>query len=357
MASSAQAVSVAPVPRRAAWIESPAFDLAFLLLAPLVALPVIGASLLGITTATLVAFALAFAHYLSSFSFFFWDENQPRHRARWAAFYLGPLTIVAVFWGLVLLRVPLVIPFVLFFWNTYHVALQSCGIASLYRHRSGVGDPRQKPIVNAAILCTALALALANIETHDEVRPVLLAVWGLLPVALKAASAGVAAFAVARLVLALRDRARRGEGAGGPELAALVTAVAMFHPYLWARSSEAATFAMLIPHYIQYLGLVWLLHRRKFKERSGSRPQLALQRLAASTPLLVAVLAACGLGFLGAKHVFARLGQQASFEALYLLLAFVHFYLDGLFWAFRDPHVRRTIGPYLTGAPAAAGGR
>ena len=41
------------------------------------------------------------------------------------------------------------------------------------------------------------------------------------------------------------------------------------------------------------------------------------------------------------------MGHIEVFEAAYLLLAFVHFYLDGLFWAFRDPHVRRSLGPYL----------
>jgi hypothetical protein len=355
--AAAAAVSLDSGPRRSVWIESPAFDLGFLILAPLVALPIIGASLLGSTAATLLAFVLAFSHYLSSFSFFFWDENQPRHRARWAAFFLGPIVITLAFWALVLLKQAVAIAFVLFFWNAYHVALQSCGLASLYRHRSGVGDPRQKPIVNGAILATTLTLALWNIETHEEVRPVLLAVSPILPTALKLATGAVALLCVARLIAALRERARGGQGATAAEAGALLTAVVMFHPYLWARNSEAATFAMLIPHYIQYLGLVWLLHRRKFRERVGSRGQLALQRLAASTPLLIAVLAACGLGFLGAKHVFTRLGERESFESLYLLLAFVHFYLDGLFWAFKDPHVRRSIGPYLTSAPVPAGAR
>src|SRR5262245_57253000 len=347
----APAALAGPPPGRAAWIESPAFDLGFLILSPLVALPIIVASLAGNTTATVFGVVLALAHYLSTFSFFFWDENQPRHRARWAAFFLGPFVIVVVFWTLLTLRVPLVIQVVLFFWNTYHVALQSCGLASLYRHRSGVRDPAQKPVVNGAILCTTLALALWNIETHEEVQPVLAAVSPSLPLILKVATAGVAAVCLIRLVLALRERSRVGQPATGPELAALVTASVMFHPYLWARNSQAATFAMLIPHYIQYLGLVWLLHRRKFRERSGSRPQQGLHRLSSNTPLLLGVLAVFGLGFLGAKK-YVLPGD--TFEALYLLLAFLHFYLDGLFWAFKDPHVRRSMGPYLTGAPLAA---
>ena len=336
---------------RMSWVQSPAFDLAFFILAPLVALPIIGASLRGIGTATLLAFVLAFSHYMSTFTFFFWDENRPRHRARRLAFVGGPVVIVVVFWGLVAFRVPLVIQFLLFFWNTYHVALQSCGIASIYRHRAGVADPRQKGVVNAAIISANVWFALWNIETHQEVLPVLAALSPLLPGALKAVGGAVTLVFLVRLAKALQRRAAEGRGPTGPELGAVVTGVALFHPYLWVRTSEAATFAMLIPHYIQYLGIVWLLHRRKFREPQGSRGQIVLQHLSANTPTLVLALVAVGLGFLGAKHLFGRIGQAQNFEALYLLLAFVHFYLDGIFWAFKDPHVRRSIGPYLTSAP------
>ena len=48
------------------------------------------------------------------------------------------------------------------------------------------------------------------------------------------------------------------------------------------------------------------------------------------------------------------MGYLAFFEACYLLLAFLYFYADGLFWAFRDPHVRRSLGPYLLRGSSAA---
>jgi hypothetical protein len=37
------------------------------------------------------------------------------------------------------------------------------------------------------------------------------------------------------------------------------------------------------------------------------------------------------------------------FESFYLLVAFLHYYLDGLIWSFRRPHVRQTILPFLLG--------
>jgi hypothetical protein len=126
-----------------------------------------------------------------------------------------------------------------------------------------------------------------------------------------------------------------------------VASVALFHPYLWIPDSARVTFAMLLPHYVQYLALVWLLHRRKFRAATGSTAQALLGRLSAGTLPLLAALASVGLGFFALKELMALSGQVALFESAYLLLAFVHFYVDGLFWAFRDPHVRRSIGPYL----------
>jgi hypothetical protein len=348
-------IAAPAAPRRpaAGWVESPAYDLSFFILAPALTLPLVVGSLLGWRLAALAGFSLAFGHYMTTFSFFFWDENRLRHRTRWAAFLGGPVFIFAAFWLLFAFEVPVVVQLVLFFWNTYHVALQSCGLVSIYRHRAGVLDPGQKATVARAVLSANLWFALWNIETHEEIAPVLAALSPRLADALRLALGVVAALFLARLARSLLDRSAAGRGARLPELGAILAALLLFHPYLWARSSEAATFAMLLPHYVQYLALVWLLHRRKFRQAAGSLPQRLLQRVSSSTPALVTTLLALSLGFLALKPVLGRMGHGEAFEALYLLLAFEHFYLDGLFWAFKDPHVRRSMAPYLTGATGA----
>jgi len=340
------------------WIESPGFDLAFFILAPLVTLPLVYGALYVHNAFALVGFVLAFAHYLSSFAFYFWDENQARNRERWLAFFAGPALITVTFCALVFFRVPFVIQVVLFFWNAVHVARQSCGILSIYRHRAGVSDPGQKQAANAAILATSLWFCLWNIQTHQEVEPVLAAISPRLPFVLWLGAGTVAVAAVGRAVLAFHRRAAAGKPAGLPEIGLFVASLALFHPYLWIPDSGRATFAMLLPHYVQYLALIWLVHRRKFREAVGSRAQVYLHRVSANNFALVLALAAAGLGFFAAKELLTRVGYLALFESAYLLLAFVHFYVDGLYWAFRDPHVRRSLGPYLMqGSPAAAGVR
>ena len=37
--------------------------------------------------------------------------------------------------------------------------------------------------------------------------------------------------------------------------------------------------------------------------------------------------------------------------AVYVLIAFEHYYLDGLIWSFRRPHVRETMLPFLLRRP------
>jgi hypothetical protein len=353
-------VQLLPGPARRSprpWVESPAFDLSFFLLAPLLTLPLVFGIMAGVSRLATVGFLLAFAHYLSTFAFFFWDESRAEHRARWVAFFVGPLVIVAVFWALVVFEIPLFIPFVLFFWNALHVSFQSCGIASIYRHRAGVFDRTQKPLANHAIILTGLWMALWNIETHEQVWPVLTWVSPAFPAVLRGVLGAVALLAVVRLGMGLRRRAQAGQPADALEIGILLTGLTLFHPYLWMNDSEGATFVMLLPHYVQYLGIVWLVHRRRFTQVEGSLAQRGLAQVSRNLVLLTGVLLSGGLAFLAGKVLFRSIGHVEQFEVLYLMLAFVHFYLDGLFWAFRDPHVRRTVGPYLMrgsrSAPAA----
>ena len=273
MSTSTDAIPLRPAalsPPAHHWIQSPAFDLFFFIAAPLVMLPVTMGALWWSNAFALLGFVMAFAHYVSSFTFYLWDENQERHRTRWLAFFGGPVLITVTFCALVLLKVPLIVQVILFFWNTVHVARQSCGILSVYRHRAGVFDPAQKTAANGAILAVSLWLCLWNIETHMEVRAV----------------AGGRVAAPARPAVGGRRRAgpagprpraarllRRGPAPGRrprcPSWPCSPPASRSSTPYLWIADSARATFAMLLPHYLQYLGLVWLLHRRKFTEAYG----------------------------------------------------------------------------------------
>ncbi len=222
---------------------------------------------------------LAFAHYFSTVSFFFWNENREYHRARWLAFAGGPVLITIVYFMLLGFDVPYVVQFVLFFWNTIHVSRQNCGILSIYRNKAGVKDPgmAQRHAANRAIISVSLFLAVWNIDTHKEVSALFGIVSGDLNLYVKIATGALAAICLLQLGLRL---VQRKEMLGLPETLFLASSLAFFWPYLFIRSSEVATFAMLLPHYVQYMALVWLLHRRKFGDvqRRCAGPAAAYER-------------------------------------------------------------------------------
>ncbi len=328
------------------WIETPSFDFLFFILSPIAILPIVLPAFFISPRFALLFFMLSFPHYVSTFAFFFWDENKTRHATRWVAFFAGPVIIAVTYWALFYFHVPRVMQLVLFAWNIFHVGRQSCGILSIYRHRAGVFDPVQKDVTNAAILAGSFFLAFWNIDSHPQWGPLLNDISPRAISLTKVALGVIAGAAVIRMVTTLMQRK---EPVGLPEALFAVTSFVIFTPYLFLHDSSLATAVMLLPHYLQYLGLVWLLHRRRFRSGAeGSPSQRVLQKISANTPLLLVVLAGIGVSFAAASVILRHVGQPTIFESLYLLLAFEHFYLDALFWAFRDRTVRNSIGPYLT---------
>jgi hypothetical protein len=332
----------------AAWIHSPAFDIFLLICAPLATLPIfIGIYLRIPVLAIGGALGLAFTHYASTISFYFWNENKDYYRSRWLAFFGGPLILGIVYFLLIGFAVPFIIQVVVFVWNTWHVSRQNCGILSLYRSRAGVSNLEQKNAANNAIIALSFFLAFWNINTHEEVMGFFGWFSKDLSWIVKVALGAVAAFYVGRLGVALL---RRKEQIGLPEGLFLVASLGFFYPYLFIKDSGYATLAMLLPHYVQYLTLVWLLHRRKFGTGNEGAP-LILRKLSSKLVLLIPALLAFAAFIYVARDFTISAGHEPLFEMMYLFVALEHFYLDGLIWSFRRPHIRQTMLPFLVRRP------
>jgi hypothetical protein len=265
------------------------------------------------------------------------------------AFFAGPIIIVVVFFLLLGFDVPYVIQIILFAWNTFHVSRQNCGILSLYRTRAGVADKgmEQRHAANRAIIACSSFMAVWNLETHKEYQGFFN--WLLpgtnLTGAVKIIAGVLAAYFLIQLALALL---RRKEPIGIPEAMFLGSSLVFFWPYLFIKDSGVATYAMLLPHYVQYMSLVWLLHRRKFGDATTGAP-VPLLRMSSNLLYLLPVLFMVGYGINELRVYADSRGYEWHFESFYLLVAFLHYYLDGLIWSFRQPHVRQTILPFLLG--------
>jgi hypothetical protein len=333
----------------AAWIHSPGFDFLLLIAAPLVTIPIFAGIYLRIPFLAIgCAFALAFSHYMSTMAFYFWKDNREYHRSRWLAFFAGPLVLAVIYGLLIGFEVPYVVQVVLLAWNTWHVSRQNCGILSIYRSRAGVSNVVQKTAANNAILSVSCFLAVWNIESHREVMGFFGWFSTELSWIVKVVLGAIAAFYVVQLIIAL---VRRKEPLGLAEGLFLIAGLGFFYPYLFIRDSNIATLAMLLPHYVQYLALVWLLHRRKFGSASEGAP-VVLRQISSRLVVLIPALLIVGFPVYYIWGYMVSAGQEWWFGAVYVLIAFEHYYLDGLIWSFRRPHVRETMLPFLLRRPA-----
>jgi hypothetical protein len=330
------------------WIQSQRFDLAFFILSPIAGLAVIFAAptSIGYGLALAAATLIGGPHYIATYTFYFFDDTAAYQKQRWAAYFLVPVLIVLAVAVVALFEIPAIIAVIVFFWNAFHVARQSCGILSIYRRRAGYGDLRHRGITNLAIISTSFAMALAHIDWYPALNSTLVKISPYLPFALSRLTLAAAIASLIALCVSVAQRLRRGSRFTLAEFGFLMTSLLLFHPYLWVRESNLATLGMLLGHFIQYLGIVWLLTSRKLADGKGTRPQRWLSKIWRDPWILVpsGLLIGC---------LFMVL--QINFMAVTIALVLLHFYLDGLFWAFSRPVIRNAITPYLTGGPPPRG--
>jgi len=334
------------------WIQSPLFDLSFFVVSPILSFLVVFGARVSPLVPIAVTMFLGFPHYYSTFSFYFWDQYRDRHLTRWFLFFGGPILIGAATVAAFAFRLSLLYSAVIFFWTAIHVSRQSSGLLSIYRHRSGQPDPVDKRVANWAILSMNLWFTIWNLQTYPLLYRQAARFGTWVPAVIWMAFAVWAVVSAVLLAVNLWNRARSGRNAPTQaEIVFILASVAMFHPYLWVADPALATLGMLSGHFVQYLGIVWLLHRRKYAHTHGFDLWRPVAAMSASTPLLIVSLAVLSLLTLGTYVAAMRFSRAALFEVASMSVIFVHYYLDGLFWAFRDPQVRRTIGPYLSARP------
>jgi hypothetical protein len=338
-------------PSRIGWIESPGYDLGLLIL-PLLAGPLLAVLIRATPGApdslwsvlfALTLFCLGIPHYLSSYSFYLDDANARYYRTRAVAFYVGPVVAAALVTLFLWLRFYNLVNATVDVWNVYHVSRQSYGILALYRRLAGGDTAAERVPANLALLgLNAGTFALTAHEDRDVAYFL-----GRLPEPLPALLGPglLAAGAVGLITLVRRMRGRPARPTAA-ECVFLGASILLFTPFVIVDHTYAGG-AMLVGHYVQYLGLIWLLNRRKYAQPSGSAAQRALgwtsRRLGALVPTLLA------LGGVAAAFHYGALGRGAiALDALvFNVIVILHFYVDGLCWALRHARIREGIAPFL----------
>jgi hypothetical protein len=354
--STASAAAVPKAASRNVWIQSAAFDSCCFLLSPLAGLALIlGDRWLPVRESTLLILAafyfIGIPHYLSTLTFYLGDDNLRQYRARPLAFFAGPLLILAsvtgLWWGL---HWHPLIKAGLYTWNIYHVSRQSAGILNIYRQLNG-GPRTERTLALIAILSSTAAMALWPVHGHPSLVLMLAKVHPLFLFALDRLCLSVAVVSCTVLSWQIARRATR---VSLPEFGFLLTSIGLGVPYLLVDNLMLATLAMLMGHFIQYLALVWLLHRRKYAAAQGSSRQRLLGLISRRPLLLSAFLVVSGALFWLGDRTSASAEAKNLYACLLISANFIHFYLDGLIWAFRRHTVRDSISPYLFGKRGAA---
>ena len=328
------------------WIESPRYDLSLLtlplLLGPVICLVVSAAPQHRDALILGTFFVLGMPHYLSSYGFYLDDANRAYYRTRSAAFYFGPVAVVLLLTLCLVVHLYNLVAAVVAVWNVYHVSRQSHGILSVYRQLGGGDHLRERGTANLALLGVNAGMFALVMNRQPNVAYFLsfLPPWTPSMLAVSALATGIASLGI--LLSRVRRRPMRPSL---PEWAFLAASILLFTPFLLVEDVTLATAALLTGHYIQYLGIIWLLNHRKYTHVTGSGSQRALAWLSQNRSALVVMLVLIGASAAAFYGIAAD--AQAVTAWVFNAVVLLHFYVDGLCWALRHPYIRQSIGPFL----------
>lgn len=337
------------------WVINKKFDLIFF----------IGSALLGIMYFVLLLFLaehaflitaivwvlFAQAHFGSTWFIYFDKKNRDYFRAHPWTYYIFPLLIFAAVLSIGYVNQTLLVVLISIA-SIYHVTRQSYGILQLYRVRNQEFSPFEKQTEAAALFSWTLFFGTFGALHIPDFR----AIFG--PILPLASIVTWVLFAVAVLcaILLIYQFVNR-ERNSLPKNLFLLNATLMYAPYLYASiilvdiyQMEIATLTSLITHYMQYMGIVWLLNINKYQGDTPYAKENPFLRKVTSryAYIIVAILAYALL------MAFFRWGIPESKTLLLkiipnIVIAFtaVHFFIDAFIWKFWNPFYKETALPFV----------
>src|SRR3989338_3116003 len=337
------------------WVVSKKFDLAFFLFPFLMGVVYFlliyffPAFALPITAVVWVVFAQA--HFGSTWFIYFDKKNRQYYREHPIRYYVMPLVVaVAVLYlGYVNLTLLVVLISIA---SLYHVTKQSYGVLQLYRMKNGESSAGERQTEKMALFGWSLFFGGYGAFHLPDFSQFILPVETLARIglwALFAVCAGLTILMVKQFIVRRQNSIQKN--------VFLVASLLLYSPYLYAAvilvdiyQMEIATLTSLIAHYMQYMGIVWLVNRNKYQETTpygGQRP--ILRSVSKRVPLILAVILGYGL-LMAAFRWGVPQGNLALYKILpnvVLALVAVHFYLDAFIWKFSNPYYRETVLPFI----------
>lgn len=125
----------------------------------------------------------------------------------------------------------------------------------------------------------------------------------------------------------------------------LITGLFIYLPLFFFKDIATATALGVGMHWCQYIALIWSINLRKL---SGNKK---IKRIFIKKNILF-IFTYSGimttLSFLGMPRITNLNNNYSYLYLIPILFQFYHFYIDGFIWRFSDPHIKKSIYPYLS---------
>jgi hypothetical protein len=337
------------------WVVSRKFDLSFFLLPFLLGLVYfllilfLPAYVFIITAIVWVVFAQT--HFGSTWFLYLDKKNREYFNKNKFVYYIMPLIILAsvlyVGWyNLALLVIIISIA------SLYHVTKQSYGILQLYRMRNQEFDKAEKQDEMIALFGWSIFFAGFGAFQLPDFRQYIVPIENLVRIGLWALFI-VMIFYTLKLVYQFIKRKQNSV----QKNVFLIGSLILYSPYLYAAvilvdiyQMEIATLTSLIAHYMQYMGIVWLVNRNKYgKQTEYAEKNPVLKTVSSKIPLIIAAILGYALLMAGFRWGIPQenLVLYKIIPNVVLALVAIHFYIDAFVWKFSNPYYRETVLPFI----------
>ncbi len=347
------------------WIISPVKDGLFFFGSTLAVFVVWAASAAGVNPFFIlagVAVASNGPHLVSTWTRAYFDRREWKEHP--IAIFVVPALIVAAVAAITRgalagfgVNGPRLLSSAILYWATWHFVAQNWGILRIYQRKSGepltsVALRLEKPILLLVVAWTLLRRVytgprvLFGNEVYFWVPPNALVLGLLAPIGIL-----VTTF----VALRLKDRQQPWARAAWLRAAFVCCAfLGFFVPFQLITSDDTSAFAAAAAwHGFQYLGIMRFYHRTTW--RSGVEPSAKLiswlsQPGWGRALLYMALLWGLAGGVYGVIFALATLSPAGGWDlntwmgVVWISLTLSHYWLDGVIWKLRKPHVAARVG-------------
>jgi hypothetical protein len=351
MAEMVIAADIAAPPRAIAdRLDRPSFDTA--LIVGTVALAVTAGTTAWIVPSLFVPLLLAdlwglgYQHVIATFTRLCCGQAD-RRAHRFLIYGLPPIVIVGVI--LMIASIGLwTVPTLYLYWQWFHYTRQSWGIAQIYRRKTEVADDGPAWLQKATFYAVPLwGILYRSASAPDrflgmEFRALPVPIW-------LADAAGVVAIALTALWIAGRIAALRNGRLALTHTGYLASHIVIFLAgYCLIPSIDCGWLAINIWHNAQYILLVWLFNRNRFRAGVSSDARLlswVVQpgRAWAYFGLCLAASTAVYFAFNQAAAAIVAATALPAYLILFQSVNFHHYVVDSVIWKIRHRKLRETL--------------